>query len=568
MPTVRATRQVTLAPLPGARKQASETALSTGVGVEQAKGEVGQALSQFGNVATNIATRHVSEIVDKETRRANSMVILKAQNEIDLWRNKAETEALSMKGDAANGLPEKMIADYNELTSKLETSMTPDQRELFMPTKLRTGADIDLTMRRHVMREMDAAEAGEMNAKLKNSVNSAMHNALDPPKVYLALDDAMKAVQEHGKNIGMGPKAIKEKIDEVSSDIHAGVVRQLLALDKDKLAKIYFASHRDGIEGGQLASLVTALDEGSTRTEARKAADDIIAKGGTLTEQRAQAKNIDDSKTRAAVEQLLEHEDSVKDSENRRVMQEHSDQAYSILDKTPDISRIPIPLWSSLPGPTRRSLQEYAENKVRGLKAKTDDTVWADLWMQAAMDPDKFLTKTDLNAYRSQLSDHHFEQLVELKSHIMSGNNAAAQKSGLGDFQTNMQVVNQTLEQYGIPTSGKEQTPENKNQAAQIYRMVSDEMAAEADRTHKAPDQAFVQEVADRLITAKVGMRDKDFFGVPLYKRLIDMTIQDVPADEKKDITDRLQKRNKPVNDQTILDYYIRARAPQRRGGQ
>ncbi len=572
MPVARVQRQVSHAPLPGARKTAAETATSTGAGAELAKAAVGQGLQQLGGTIAAVSNQHMGAIVQQEQERADNVALLKSQNQIDAWRSKrlldSETGAFTVKGEAAAGLPEAVLGEFDGVAGEIEKGLNPRQRAKFQQVVSSRRIEMDLTLRRHTMNELDRFEQDELTSKVKNSVNAAIANAQDPKMIGAELDRAIGAVKLHGKNLGMGAEAIESKVREITSTTHEGVIEQLLSLDKDKAAKVYFEETRGQINGTSIAKIEKALEEGTLRGESQKRADAIIAKGGTLTEQRAAAREIDDSKLRDQVMTRIEHEANVRDREERETKEATSRQAFDILDRNPDVRRIPPAMWSSFSGSERASLISYAEHKVKGVPVETDLPTYYGLMTKASEDPGAFVT-TNLLQYRHQIGETEFKQLTNIQASIREGNRDAAAKGGLGDFLTNKEIVDNTLQQYGITPGGKDQSKEDLERTLQFQRQLALSVAEEADRTKRKPDAAWIQKEADRILSSQVVKAERGWFGGMSYtpRRAIDMTIKDVPADERKRIEAGLQQRGMPVSDQVVLDYFIRARMP-RRGGQ
>jgi hypothetical protein len=115
MPIVpRVTRQVETAALPGVRKQAHETELSTGVGLSHAQAQEYEALGGLGHVGAQIATHYIKE----ERQRADETALLAAENRLAKWENARlydpNAGALTLKGKDSFGLPEAVGSEFDQ----------------------------------------------------------------------------------------------------------------------------------------------------------------------------------------------------------------------------------------------------------------------------------------------------------------------------------------------------------------------------------------------------------------------------------------------------------------------
>jgi len=570
MPQVpRVTRQVSTAPLPGVRRTAAETAESQGAGLEQAKGQASLAVADFGGTAARLAGGIAANAFEAERQHADQVALLNAERQLAEWENKAiydpTTGALQRKGKDSFTLPEELAAEFDKVAGEVEKTMSTDrQRIAFNRIKAQRGLSLDLTARRHVFGEMQRYEAEELEGFLENTQNAAIANALDPRRVSEELTRAVTKVRTHGPTLGLGPEQIEKQVEAVTTKIHVGVLDRLLALDKDKAAKIYFEETRDQIKGEALARVEKALEEGSLRGEGQRKADEIIAAGGTIAEQRATVKSIADPELRDQVQQRVEHEIIMKERAQREADEAVQTAAYNILDQTGDVSRIPPAQWASFDGGTKSAMRSYAEHVARGVPVQTDLPTFYRLIQMAGNDPDAFL-KENMLAYKAKLDEAEFKQLAGLQLSIKAGNTKAAEKD-LSGFRTKDQIITDTLATFGIKTDAKAGSPEEKA-IAQLRRNLDIQVEAQQALTGKQPSNQDIQAMLDRMLSTTVETKgswwglwpwaDAGYNFRDQTKRVVDMTIKDVPAQARTQIEEALRKANRPVSDATVLGLYI-----------
>lgn len=579
MPVVeRARRQVRREGLPTVRLTAAETEQSTGAGVEIAKGEASRAMGGFGAVVANQAIGDYAAIQDQARDRADSIALLSAERQMAEWENKRlydpETGALNRKGKDAMGLPEEISAEFAKVSGEIEKGLGNDrQRILFQRVKQQRGMGLDLNIRRHVANEMTHYEAEELDSSISNFMSSAVSNANDPKRVFEDLHRATDALKLHGPNLGMGPEQVEKRVKDIQSKTHAGVIERLLNQDNDKAAKAYYEEVKGAgqLNGDAIANIEKALEEGTLRGEAQRQSDAIVAKGGTLTEQRAAARAIEDPKLRDQVLQRIEHENAIKDKEEQDAEKEILIDAYNRVDKSGgNIAAIPTATWSKLSGNARSALRSYGEHLAKGVPINTDQTVYYGLIKKAMDDPDTFVSENLLN-HRAKLDDSDFQQLASLQLSIKNGQKTQSNKQ-LDTFRTTSQLLNDSLALYGIDPNAKPNTDEGRA-IAQLRRLVDMSVEQQSSLTGgKKVSNQDVQEYIDRLLIPTVAKKGSWWNilpgGEPFYdetKRLIDFTIADVPAEDRKQIEQALKRRQRTVTDQTILDTYITAQMRQRK---
>jgi hypothetical protein len=569
-------RRVGSTPLPGVRRTAAETALSTGAGVERARAGTAQAFGSLAGQVSQIALDTRSQLIERETKRADEVALLDAENRLSTWEQQRlydpEAGAFAQRGKNALGLPETIAQEYTDLAGEVEASLGTDrQREAFAKLRQRRGLDLDLSIRRHVFQQMQAYEGEELNAAISTSKDAAIANALDPRRVGEELTRAVTAIRTHGPRVGLGPEQIEKQISDVQTAVHVGVIDRLLATDNIRTAEVYFEETKGQISGDALARVEKALEEGGLRKAGQTKADEILAAGGTLTEQREKARAIDDPKLRDEVMGRIEHEANVRDRAEREAEENRLRTAYDLVDRYKDVKAIPPGQWSQLTGSARSALRHYAEALTQGVPIKTDLPTYYGLMQQAANEPDVF-ARRNLLEFRGKLDEQEFKQLAGLQLSIRSGETKAADKV-LNGFRTTNSIVDDTLTLFGVDPNAKATTEEGKS-VAQLRRMLDRRVETHANLTGKDPTNEDVQRMLDELLSTSVTVKGSwwNIFpgGKPFNdttRSILTLTVGDIPAAERKQVEDALRSAGRPVSDATILDLYIETQARLKKGG-
>lgn len=609
MPRVRTygARRVGTAPIPGVRKTAAETPLSTGAGFEAARAETGQQIAGIGEGVARMGASLFGQIQQQERDRADDVALLEASNALARWEQDAlysDTGAFSKQGKDSFGLPETVNADFETFAGAVAKTMTtPRQQAAFARERANRGLNLSATIHRHVRGERNAFEASELQEGVKNGVNAAIANALDPRRVAEELKGLTGRIALHGPRAGMSPEAVKSMVLGAQTDVHVGVINNLLANEKDKAAAIYFEEVKEQIAGDKLDELTKAIEVGGRKREAQRIADEVLLAGGTLTEQREKVRaSVEDPEVRADVMGRLEHEAAVRAREDQDRREGDALTATNLVEQTGRFDAIPADLLSRLPSGLRSSLRSYALQKAKGVPIETDLPTYYALMQQAAGAPGHgtpadFAAQNLLN-YRHKLDDTEFKELASLQLALRQGDRRKADEDGLAGFRTKNEILENTLTQYGIETRASEQTPAEKAAIAQLQRMLDLRVEA-AQASGQKVTNVEIQQTLDELLSqgsdvpgswwniwpgvaggAAVGGGAGAVVGGPLSAvagvivggvaggaassrgtvrtRLIDLTITDVPAAERRTIEADLRKRGRPVTDVTVLDLYLK----------
>lgn len=288
MPTVRKAegRRVATEALPGVRRQAAETTLSTGVGIEQAKIRGAQAIGQTGDAAVGVG-HALFGVALEERQKADLAAAYEADNK--LAREKArllydpDAGALQVRGKAAMPLPETVGAAYEKYADEVAgTLKTQAQRDAFAKTRANHGTDLDLQLRRHVAAQMEDYYKGELKAVVENGTNEAISLANSPDLVDKKLIEITDALKVGGpKLLGMGPVELKAIIGETTTAVHAGVIERLIADGQDRNADAYYQHNKEAITSAAVRTqLETKLQVGATLTVGLETSDALWRKFG------------------------------------------------------------------------------------------------------------------------------------------------------------------------------------------------------------------------------------------------------------------------------------------------
>lgn len=562
VPIVR--RQVQAAGLPDVKLTAAQTPESLGA---QPNDPVASALIGAGHSAETLGLETFGRIVDEERKKADQVAVLSADTALAKWENQAiydpQNGALTKKGKDALGVPETVGDDFNKRADEIDATLTtPEQKMAFRRIRAERSINVDSTLRRHTLAEMQQYQAGELDSSLVNSRSAAISNSADPKRVGLELQRQIDAIDTHAKQLGFGPEEVQKQKDATTSATLVGVIENELAQGHNKVAQTYFDETKGQIKGDALARIEKSLKEGTVRAEGQKQSDAIIAAGGTLSQQLEKARAITDPEIRDRATEYIEHHNAVQDKIQRDDLEAASKAAFNALDSSNgNLRKIPPTAWESFPGSVKASLRAYAEKLASGETIETDWKTFYGLVDKAGTDPNSFAAENILS-YRGKLANAEFKQMADLQLSIRNKDSKA--REPLAEFGTEAQIVSDSLQQYGFETEPSKQSSDEKNAIAELRRRVREQVGL---LKKKDITQKDIQSIVDGILSQKADVKGSwwglvPFNGVSLFgssKRVIDLKIGDVPAADKDQITQALRSKGKPISDATILDLYIRA---------
>jgi hypothetical protein len=585
----RAERQVGIAALPGVRKQAAETDRSMGVELSYAQGQTGAVISNVGARAAAIGISTFGDIIAKEREKADKTALLEVSNKLAAWKTRKlydpQTGVLLRKGKNAQGIPDELRTEYEQLTGELvKTLHTDRQRQAFDTLRSNEWQSLDLVALRHVSNEMQTYQAGELQAKVENSVQAGILAYRDPKLVAVELAGAVDALRQNLPDLGKGPEEIEKTIRAVQTKTHIGVINNLIGAEMDQQASAYFEAVQGQIEGDDLARVKATLEEGSITGDSQRLFDEIQAGGGTLEERRNKAKAIKDPKRRDATLARVEREGAFEEKAERDARENRFREAYDTVEKTKDVDKIPREIWSQFNGNERAALKNYTDDLIIGRATQTDLGTYYSFLNMIYADPEKF-AKVGLLEYRHLLSKEDFKQVAGWQLDVRQGGDKAALKPDLEGFRTNAQILEDTLVQNGVDPAAKYDTPQGKA-VAQIRRML-DRRVAFLQAAHKDPTTGKIipgRKVTETEIQAELDLimsATSNESGQPVSwwslvrpdkydwkdrtRRLIDYTIADVPLATRRQLEKTLKERGTPINDSTVLDAFITAELARQR---
>lgn len=362
---------------PRLRPTAGEESFGGGADVNRAF----QAAGAFGS--------DVQKFALEEKLKADKIVAFDADKKL------SEIEINLTYGD--NGIRKRLGKDafasieetprlFKEEADKIEKSLSNDNQKLEFKRNYESRlASLNRTAASHAYEQGKKYEDQTYASYIDNERNAAMMAYEDQSRISESLERQRNAIISFSQANGMPAEYTKQKLREVESKTHIGVIEQMLNNNLDIIGKNYYDANKDKIDPEDSKSIQRALEEGTLRGESQRFADSILAKTNDRQMALEEAQKIPDPKLREETEQRI----NKRISENLQAQRERQDQLYldatNIMDKSTGGTAsardlIPVSMWTKLSNEQRNALQRRRED------GPNDDRRWLD-FRDLARDP-------------------------------------------------------------------------------------------------------------------------------------------------------------------------------------
>jgi hypothetical protein len=390
---------------------------------------------------------------------------------------------------------------------------------------------------------LQANRTAALNAKdepTRAALITATQEAINGAKAkgYLSEQEAMNQQQAWTANyaegfVGMQPAA--ERIKLLSKP--QGTTAEFIAPDR------------------RAALLEAAKNENrdlTVRRESQAQEDAIVAKFGTGPAALKAARDIEDPEVRdSTVSRIKVRQAEAKQAETD-LRESLSEEALGFINDGGKFADLPLHIKNGLKPSALNSLRSYAEQQASGGRRSTDPETLIELSNLSVDDPQRF-GELDMLGYRDKLTDADFEEFVDLQRKIRSGS-LDGRSTG---FMTLNQVRDERLRDvFGSAMPTAKEGDKVSAARRKFFEQYEGRLRAVRQQTGKPPGAEDARKILDGM-TADVAINRDYWFDTA--KPAFEMTFDDIPEADTKEITAALMRAGKPVTPESVLDLYIRA---------
>ena len=515
---------------------------SFGAGTGRSIQRVGQSVGQFG-----VLMRRVQDEEDKA--KAYETYTLASEQSRSLL-NDPDKGIYQRKGSNALTSYKDTLRGMDEIYTKTTEGLSNGARNKFEQLWRNKRERVLDSVSRFEVQQRNQYKMQSADATLKTSINDAVENFNDPNYVKQSIATGEEVIKD--SMAGAPQEAIDLKIKGYKAGIHSAVIGRMV--EDDPLgAKDYYEKNKDNITGTQQVAIEKVLEEGEFRAAAQTASIQIMQNYPSYIEQKKAVSKIKDDKVRAAVDDIIEtnQSENVKVTEERQ--RELSGEAWKVALDTNDPNQIPINDWAALDEDTKKQIKIYTQ---RGSGASdTDAQRWSELYAMYSQKPEEF-KKVNLSNEINNLSDTDFKDFVKKQQDLIAGKNINQVK-----VRTYNQIAVDRLEAVGISTSTTANKGD-KQKTAQFFRALTDEITIFTELNNKEPNNQQVEDMIDKLLIKGIAKESElgtgrfgtdpafAFQGAPSFTA---DDIDEIPVRERQKAVAALEQIGAQPTDENIL---------------
>lgn len=523
----------------------------------------GESSAQVSEAARQVLNTGFKMAAD-EKQKADQVRVTEATDQTLQLKNRMfwdpKNGVMSKKGKDAFGASETYLAEFDKQSAEIENSLSNSaQKAAYAEVKRRNRLELQTEIEKYSFLEGQKYQGEVAEAGLISHRDDAVLNYAQPGKVQSSIENQKTIIAQQAIREGRSPEWVKLKTEEASSKTHSSVIQRMLSTGNDQMADKYFQEHKGEIDGGDIANVEKALEEGTLRGNAQRETDKIVASTKTLQQALEETRKIEDPKLRDETNSRVKTYYAEKKMAENDAKEDAYINATNIIEKTKNFDNVPPHLLTNMSPSERTSLRTYADNLREGKKPVTD---WGEYYnfksMASAPQTQNKFMQTNLMEYRNQLGDTEFKELINLQTQMRNGD-TSAQKT-IDGYRTDAVIVNDALTSAGFDPSPKPGTDEAKS-VARFRRMVDEKIARQQAATGKKATNQEIQSIVDTMMVE--GITEKGWF-MDSRKRLfelepgesIEIGQEDIPPSEQAKIKQALQKRGLPVTSENMVKLF------------
>lgn len=547
--------QVETQRLPSARFTADAPVQAFGGGPEFAR-----ASQQFQNLAETVKNKYEEYQLQADKDRVRSG-LYEFQRQSDTIESKYKNRKLK---EAVNSAAE-FEQEYSTLYQQFEDSFANDrQKGLFKqsidPIKLGSMRRVN----RHELAESEKFRVQSYEANLEALRKSAIDNYMDVDSVLESITLQQKEYRDFNES-KVGEQELQLGLREIENKTFTGVIGRMMNSGQGVMAKAYFESIKDQLDGETASKLAKAVDIASREDIAELTAKQLFAESGEdygaaldkLRKKKGMAADVLDE-TRKRLGYMAKDKKIAEEASLEKELEQYRDILFQNGGR---MDALPKERLVALPDKAVAALERRAQN-IRDGRNVSDPQAVRD-WLSMAPEELADLDSVAVNEYLSRLSDQDEKRFLKDVSAAKNG------KIGdIADGRTRNQILKEAHKLAGIGNDAEAITEFNE--------IWSQEIALETEKKGRL-SKIDLDKIKNRLV-AKF---DTSFFGstrgyelstddlIEASKRTDDQVERDylkelsfnqfyrsIDKNVRARLVRDLRRKNIPVTNETIRGYY------------
>lgn len=503
-------------------------------GAQQAR-DLGQAAQGLGQWA---------DVMQRQKDREDADALFRAETALKTDYLTFERDELGKQGADAKGAAERATKWWGEAGRKYSVGV---QNGRVRGAFERSRTALQLASTETLMRHAQVQENKSLQESALAKVTAAQDMAIGDPtpeRVGNARKEISDAVEVVSRIRGDTPEITALSKLKHLTDLHKGIVMSLVDKDPDA-AKAYYYGNKKEILGSDRPVIEKALEHGGRLAKAQEVADEAMGKFKTLSEATAYVQANYHGEDEKAITQEVHSRFLIKDADFKRGQEEAYDRGRLMVARG---QRVPTDLLLTMGDGHAAALIEHQQAKLKADGAgtvKTDMALYSRLRRLAIDDPEGF-RKYDLGRHLDKLGKTEFEQLADLQGQVQH-----APK----EVVTLDKQINATIDQLKL---SKDEEGKGRLQAAVYNALAVEQKAKGKELTYDERQKVIDRQTMEMTVPGFIFDSTKPAYAVTPEEAA--KAKVKIPDFDRKQITDALKKRGKPVTEQAIVDLYKRAR--------
>ncbi len=417
-----------------------------------------------------------------------------------------KTGVLSQHGPAA-AAADKAITDFKtERDTAIAGLQDNAQREAVM--KIATGQQFEMEhwAGRHVAQESAMYQQQTYSDANQLSVQKAALGASDPVAVNIARQEIAHNIDRQAGVMGWDKDQRDAETLRWSSQLHSGVIEQMLTDHQPQVAKQYLADHGAEMDANVRDHYTKAVNVGDLLGQAQSQSDAIVGGSKDLQDAIAKVQAIKDPELRQETQGQVEHAFALKD----RALEQASRSNFNgvmtkLLNNGGDKQALNGSDVASLTWEQRATMENYVAAMNRHEAIQTDMPTYFDVRAGFANPATRAqYAAKDPMLWADKLSTADMKEVAGWRAEALAGSSAGPKN--LPGLYSRDQIVARSLAQAGMdPRAFKEDpnggAPTVNQDTVAFQKQIQAQVDAYQQETGKQmPDEVLQQRVDQLLI--------------------------------------------------------------------
>ncbi len=516
---------------------------------DAAASQTGEAVVQLGRTLGQVG-RDIYQMADQKKREDDKIRAEDAFNELrqkQLDLTIGEAGFTNKKG--ADAVNDQIFKDYQtqfeQAISTIEEKLPNiEQKQLF-----RSRADIaSLQFKEDQIRHFTAERNNYAKEVFGNTLileqNEAAQRWNDPSGINLSMERIKGVINAEAQRDKWSDEKRQAAIKAEEAKVHAGVIEQALAAESVDYAKSWYTQNKKAFDAGAKAKIERLIAAGERKTLAQTVSDKFLEQNMTEAEAIKEARKKYSGATEEEVVSQIKMRYGELEQAREAEQRNAGDEAWQTFEDTGDINQIPVTVMDRMDGKEALALKKYAQDKAAGRATQTDMATYQELIFEARENPNAFV-KRNILGYADKLSEADRRNFIEWQGKIRSGE----KDTKLATAMTRDQIVKSAISGMGLDPKEVSATSDYGDRVRAAYKRFDEEILDYQRSTGKEPDNAKMQEIADRL-TVKVLRQRPFWFDTEIPVGLLE--IEGIPSGKLDDYAIAIRNAGQPVTEQNI----------------